>query len=331
MKIESLEYFLEVLKAESITKAANNVFISQQGLSKAIQSLEKEFNVDLLRRSDSGRTIPTEAGQELAVAAQQILNVLDTAKRQMANYNTDGTSVIEMEPINVYLTTYLANTLGFVLNRHEFEGSFAGRAVVMEKNFGKICKSLHESPANTVAIVNMATSLIDNMPREGFLFDPLITANLLIRCAPGLTIAKKKELTKEEVLDLPMALYYEPMLNTVLNEVFKEEEMNVQICTTNRAEINREVVSGELVTFTDSFAQSSLNIARETGISKRDYICIPIEENPQFVIGFLSVKDAERSPSCIRYETVCRNYINLKYAHYLKRYPVNALLSGATL
>jgi hypothetical protein len=59
VQLESLRYYLEVLKHGSITKAAAANFISQQGMSKAMQHLEKEFNVALLAKDEFGVTVST--------------------------------------------------------------------------------------------------------------------------------------------------------------------------------------------------------------------------------------------------------------------------------
>lgn len=45
MDIKTLKYFLQICKDGSFSKAAKNLYISQQGLSKAISNLEKEINV----------------------------------------------------------------------------------------------------------------------------------------------------------------------------------------------------------------------------------------------------------------------------------------------
>lgn len=50
MRVEYLKYFMAVVKYKSISKAANAVYLSPQGLSQAIQQLEKELDVSLFFR-----------------------------------------------------------------------------------------------------------------------------------------------------------------------------------------------------------------------------------------------------------------------------------------
>ena len=45
MDFRQLENFIEVSEQMSFTKAANNLYISQQGLSKSIKALEDELRM----------------------------------------------------------------------------------------------------------------------------------------------------------------------------------------------------------------------------------------------------------------------------------------------
>lgn len=60
MTIRDLEIFNEVYRTLSITKASNNLQISQPSVSQVIRSLETEFNIQLFSRS-SNRLIKTTA------------------------------------------------------------------------------------------------------------------------------------------------------------------------------------------------------------------------------------------------------------------------------
>jgi len=64
MDIKQLEYFLQVYEDGSFSRAAGHLFITQQGLNKAIQKLEKELHSQLFLRTNHG-LIPTEAGRLL--------------------------------------------------------------------------------------------------------------------------------------------------------------------------------------------------------------------------------------------------------------------------
>jgi DNA-binding transcriptional LysR family regulator len=64
MQIQFIESFLQLYKDRNITKASAKLFITQQGLSRQIRSLERELNVSLFDRSRSGVS-PTDICEEV--------------------------------------------------------------------------------------------------------------------------------------------------------------------------------------------------------------------------------------------------------------------------
>lgn len=72
MDIRQLEYFVEVAKQLSFTKAAATLHVSQPSISKAIQNFEAELGVPLFYRSSKQLEL-TDAGQAVLLNAQQVL------------------------------------------------------------------------------------------------------------------------------------------------------------------------------------------------------------------------------------------------------------------
>lgn len=64
MEIWQLKYFIQVYNENSFSKAAENLHISQQGLSKIIKNMEEELGVVLFERSSKGVS-PTLLGRLL--------------------------------------------------------------------------------------------------------------------------------------------------------------------------------------------------------------------------------------------------------------------------
>lgn len=72
MDMKQLKYFLKVYELGSFSKAAQELYITQQGLNKSIQQLEKEMNTQLFIRTPQG-LIPTVEGQRLRKQAEPFL------------------------------------------------------------------------------------------------------------------------------------------------------------------------------------------------------------------------------------------------------------------
>ena len=71
MDIRQLQNFVEVCKYMSFTRASQNLFISQQGMSKSIKTLENELGVNLFIRNKSTLSL-TDYGSILLKYAKKI-------------------------------------------------------------------------------------------------------------------------------------------------------------------------------------------------------------------------------------------------------------------
>ena len=82
MDIRELKYFLQVMRDQNITKAADNLFITQPALSKTIKKLESELGVDLLVKTSKG-SIPTNSGIQVAEFAAPLVNAFSQMEEQL--------------------------------------------------------------------------------------------------------------------------------------------------------------------------------------------------------------------------------------------------------
>lgn len=75
-----LKYAVEVERTGSITKAADNLYMGQPSLSKAIKELEDDLQIEIFRRSSKGM-VPTEEGAQFLRYAKNILSQIDNMER----------------------------------------------------------------------------------------------------------------------------------------------------------------------------------------------------------------------------------------------------------
>lgn len=80
-----LKYVLEVAKTGSITLAAENLFMNQPNLSKAIKELESTIGIEIFKRTSKG-IMPTKKGEEFLSYAR---NILAQIEEMEALYKTD--------------------------------------------------------------------------------------------------------------------------------------------------------------------------------------------------------------------------------------------------
>lgn len=84
MDIRQIEYFTEVAKHLSFTKAATTLHVSQPSISKAIQNLEAELDVPLFYRSSKKLEL-TDAGQAVLINAQQVLDAFKNMRSELTD------------------------------------------------------------------------------------------------------------------------------------------------------------------------------------------------------------------------------------------------------
>lgn len=71
MNTQYFKYALEVERTGSITHAANNLYMGQPTLSKAIKDLEASLGFPIFRRTSKG-VVPTQKGEEFLIHAKKI-------------------------------------------------------------------------------------------------------------------------------------------------------------------------------------------------------------------------------------------------------------------
>lgn len=74
--IQHLRYAVEVARTGSISRAAENLFMGQPHLSKAIRELEEDMNITIFKRTPKG-VEPTEQGERFLEYARNILAQVD--------------------------------------------------------------------------------------------------------------------------------------------------------------------------------------------------------------------------------------------------------------
>lgn len=72
MRLEQFDYLIAIDRYNSMNKASENIFVSQQSISAAVLELEQELGVKLVYRTNKGSFL-TEAGRELVAAKQEFI------------------------------------------------------------------------------------------------------------------------------------------------------------------------------------------------------------------------------------------------------------------
>lgn len=89
MDIKQLIYFLQVSQDNSFSRAAKNLFISQQGLSMSIRRMEEELNCVLFERTSKGIKLTPE-GKFLKQKAEIIIDIFEECEQYFQTRTFDN-------------------------------------------------------------------------------------------------------------------------------------------------------------------------------------------------------------------------------------------------
>ena len=123
MNLLHLKYAVEIEKTGSITKAANNLFMGQPNLSKAIKELENEIGITIFRRTTKG-VAPTEKGGEFLGYAKAVLDQFDEMVSLYKPKVDDGVRFSISVPRATYITKAFSNFVSLLDTDKEISINF---------------------------------------------------------------------------------------------------------------------------------------------------------------------------------------------------------------
>ena len=102
MNMNTLEYFVTLAEARSINQAAQQLYVTQSCLTRAIQGMEKELGIQLFYRDKSGSLL-TDAGKQILPEAREMLKCYQGWKRLSAQGTLHKIDVYSHSIFSMYL------------------------------------------------------------------------------------------------------------------------------------------------------------------------------------------------------------------------------------
>ncbi len=258
MKIEHLEYFVEVVHHASINKAAQKIMISQPSVTAAIKALELELGFTLFERSHKGMIL-TEKGRKVYEDTKTILSLKES-------WGTMDERVPEIGG-DVHLTV-IPSVSSFILSQY---------INYLKTEYPKINLNIHEGRKSNLlshlvqkdATIGLLAyldgerdALYQFANKNNLTVKDLFTDHFCIYISANHPIAKKETITLDDLKTLPVAVYAgEDPVASHFTKFFKAEEkysMNnltammslaisnnvVAVCTKSYAYLNPLVQTG---------------------------------------------------------------------------------------
>ena len=117
MDIRVLQYFLTVAREESITKAAEQLHMTQPPLSRQLKDLENELGKQLLIRGSKKVTL-TEDGMLLRKRAEELVDLLEKTKSELISSDENINVEIYIVGCETDAISFFAQAAGKIQKKH---------------------------------------------------------------------------------------------------------------------------------------------------------------------------------------------------------------------
>lgn len=110
MEIRVLRYFLEIAREGNMSRAAENLYVTQPTLSKQMKDLETELGKKLFKRGSTSVSL-TDEGMLLRKRAEDILSMVDKTTAEFNSLDDIMGGDVEIGCAESYLIKHLASSL----------------------------------------------------------------------------------------------------------------------------------------------------------------------------------------------------------------------------
>lgn len=220
MEIRELRYFLAIAKEQSISKAAEYLFIAQPSLSKQMQNLEKEIGAKLFIRGSRKITL-TETGLLLKKRAEEILDLYNKTSAELHAPISEVGGDIYIGGGESYAVDTVAKAAKALQSEHPnikfhfFSGDTEEIMIRLDK--GLIDFGILVEPADLTRYEYL------RLPQKD-------TWGVLMR--KDSPLAEKEFITPEDLHDVPLIRSKQTMEKNELFEWFKKDTDNLNIVAT---------------------------------------------------------------------------------------------------
>lgn len=111
VNLDLYRVFCKVAKCGSLTKAAEELFISQPAVSQAIKQLENQLNVTLFNRTHKGMELSANGGALIIRNVEKALELLDEAENKLIALKKTATGTIRIGASDTIFEYFLADKI----------------------------------------------------------------------------------------------------------------------------------------------------------------------------------------------------------------------------
>lgn len=284
MTLQQLKYVIEVARSRSISKAAQNLFISQPSLSNALKELEKEMGITIFSRTNKGIMITPE-GSEFLGYARQVVEQAELLENRYSNTQAP------QQNFSVSAQHYAFAVSAFVqllkdYDRKEYE--FTLRETKTYEIIDDV-KNLR-SEIGVLYVNEFNKKVIYKFLREGNL-----VFHELFEAKPHVFISSKNPLVKQEYVTLSdlRAFPYLSFEQGDYNSFYFSEEILSTLSRPKNIRVSDRATLFNLLIGLNGYTISTGVISHE--LNDEDIIAVPLKVDERITVGYITHKNVTNS------------------------------------
>ncbi|MFJ7990665.1 LysR family transcriptional regulator [Peribacillus frigoritolerans] len=232
MHIEQLEYIVEIAKTGSFSVAAENLHVTQSGISRSIGKLEEELGIKIFNRSRSG-ALPTEEGKTLIEKAYEVIIKLQEFRKSAKIQSFQALRDLKISVYPLLIESIFKNLSSFTEdNPHiQIEIKEAPSHIIIEKIKKK---------SVDIGLTYITKQILEDEELES---EVLLNSKAKICVSKDSPLASKEYLTPQNLLHQSIILYDSKEMIEEMHYFFKKYgKLNV-LCVTNNVNLIRQFVA----------------------------------------------------------------------------------------
>lgn len=287
MNTNTLIYIVKIYEKKNITKAANELYISQSALSQALQNIEKELGTSLFDRTLSPLE-PTEAGKIFIDWAKRVID----SENEMRHHISDITKMPN-RALRIGLSPQKSIHIFPQIIKH-FYNTVSHCKIILEE---------HPSDLLIPMLEHNAIDLLFDVPHPDLVsydFIPIAEEKILLAAPAELTIESQKTENKFPSVELSNIIHFPfislaqtQFLGKIVKELYKMADCIPNICMECRsADMALNMVRNNLgITVIPEFA------IKNTDTDKVNYYQLSHPDMKR-TVGILYKKNAYLNQDC---------------------------------
>ncbi|WP_148359025.1 LysR family transcriptional regulator [Peribacillus simplex] len=278
MHIEQLEYIVEISETGSFSVAAENLHVTQSGISKSIGKLEEELGIKIFNRSRSG-ALPTEEGKTVIEKAYEVIIKLQEFRKTAKIQSNQALEDLKISVYPLLIESIFKSLSSFKEdNPHiQIEIKEAPSDIIIEKIKKK---------SVDIGLTYITKQIIEDEELDS---EVLLNSKAKICVSKDSPLASKDYLTPQNLLNQSIILYDSKEMREEMHNFLKNYgKMNV-LCVTNNVNLIRQFVAEGLVIS----ATSDIFLRNNPYISSGKIIPIDLLQysNTSISIGWVRLKE----------------------------------------